>query len=293
MNQKASSIGSLAARVLSRRRIGEVTRVFQRSVYVRSGDDFVLLLWGEPRSPMAINIAGSGVGQRTRVGEQCILRPDCVVFDSGEVDVRGAQLFQSALLGRRRVVPPPGAALAKGVIMLRSLYEVSPSGPSLITDAALRSFVSEVLTPFTRGERGKFYAPESYLPLIGRGGGFTPAGDDFVGGLLTALNFVARCRRSRQVRIPRSLLHERTIPESAAILRYSAMGHVDEDMGRFVIKTLDGSARFYDELMAVARRGHTSGVDMSLGVLLGEAALTEAGGEVGSLKSCLDAVWRP
>jgi hypothetical protein len=85
----------------------------------------------------------------------------------------------------------------------------------------------------------------------------------------------------------------RTIPESAAILDYSARGYVDEDMGRLVLKTLDGSDRFFDELMAVAHRGHTSGIDMSLGVLLCEAALAQTGGERDALRRCLDELRNP
>lgn len=292
MNQKASTIGELAARVLSRGRRGEVTRVFQRSVYVRSGNDFVLLLWGGLRSPMTINIGGGvGVDSRTRPGEQCAFRPDAVILDSGSIEVGGAETFRSALLDRNEVSLPPASALAKGVTMLRSLYEASPSGPYLITDHALRTFATNTLIPFASGKRGAAFVPESYLPLIGRGGGFTPAGDDFVGGLLTAFNYIARRRKTPQVQIPRSLLLARTIPESATILGYSARGQADEDMGRLVLKTLDGSARFYDELMTVAHRGHTSGIDMSLGVLICAATLAQAEGEEGALKKCLDALW--
>jgi hypothetical protein len=177
--------------------------------------------------------------------------------------------------------------------MLRALYDVSPSGSTLVGDRALRAFATNTLTAFASGEPGAVYSPESYDPLLGRGGGFTPAGDDFIGGLLTALNYVARCRRGRQVLIPRRFLLARTIPESAAILDYSARGYVDEDMGRLVLKTLDGSDRFFDELMVVAHRGHTSGIDVSLGVLLCEAALAQVEGERGALKRCLDELWNP
>lgn len=293
MNQKAFSVGDLAARALAGGRDGWVTRVFQRSAYVRSGDDFVLLLWGELRSPMTINIEGGGRAHpRIRSGERCLLSPDAAELESVRIDLKEAKRFQSPLLPRRSLRIPATPALVKGVTALRALYEVSP-GPTLVTDSAFDSFVDGILTRFASGDQGVVHAPESYGPLLGRGGGFTPAGDDFVGGLLAVVNFVARCRRARQVLLPMPFLLARTIPESAALLSYSARGQVDEVTGRLVLKTLDGSDRFFDELMAVAHRGHTSGIDMSMGVLLGEAAMAQAGSKGGALKACLDALRKP
>lgn len=291
MSQKATSVGDIAARVLSRRTEGEATRVFQRSAYIQAGNDFLLLLWGRLRSPITINIEASGRAQPiVRVGERCALSPDRVGSGSEAVDVTGADTFRSALLDRRRVAIPAGPALVKGVAMLRALYDASPSGPSLVNDPAVKSFVAKALVPLSEGKTRPIHSPFNYIPLIGRGGGFTPAGDDFIGGVLTAFNFVARCKKARQVRIPRPVLG-RTIPESAAILGYSSRGHVDEEVGSFVLRTLEPGARFYDELLAVAHRGHTSGVDMSLGVLLCEAALAQREGEEGALEACLDGLW--
>ena len=291
MNLRASSIGDLAARRLSKGGAGEVTRVFQRSTYVRAGVDFILLLWGGLRSPMTINVEESyQTGWRTRVGERCILSRGSVTLDAGRIDVRGAEVFSSALLYSRRVTLPKGPALAKGVAMLRSLYDVSPSGPTLVADPVLKSFVRDTLLPLSFGRPGAAYQTGRYLRLIGRGSGFTPSGDDFVGGFLATFNYVARCQRKRQVLIPRTLLRGRTVPESAMILSHSARGRVDESMERLVLATTRG-AGFYDELVTVARRGHTSGIDMSLGVLLCEAALSQESGERGALQRCLDELW--
>jgi len=294
MSLKASSIGDLAARLLSRGGTGEVTRVFHRSIYVRSGLDFVLLLWGRLRSPMTINVEGSYIdGWRMRVGEGCVLGREYLSLDAEKIDVRGAEVFRCALLDSRRITLPPSPALAKGVAILRSLYDVSPSGPTLAADPALKSFVRETLVPLSFGRTGAVYQTGQYLGLIGRGGGFTPSGDDFVGGFVATFNYVARCARKRQVLIPQTLFRGLTVPESAMILSYSAKGRVDEDMERLVLATTSGSTGFYDELMTVARRGHTSGIDMSLGVLLCEAALAQANGELGALQKCLDALWKP
>jgi len=294
MNQRATHIGDLAVRMLARRREGEVTRVFQKSAYIRSGNDFLLLLWGGLRSPMTINIEQDpGEPQAFVVGDRCTLNPDGIKSGSRFIDVKGADAHHSALLRGRPASLPTVPELAKGFAMLRSLYDVSKSSASLPSDGALVSFARKTLSPLSTGSFDAVYDPDSYLPLIGRGGGFTPAGDDFVGGFLTAFNYLARCRRSRRISLPRAVVFSRTIPESAAILSYSLRGYVDEGMERLVLKTLAKGEGFSDELLGVARRGHTSGIDMSLGVLLCEAAMSDAENRGGALKRCLRILWKP
>jgi hypothetical protein len=293
MSLKATSIGNLAARILSRGGTGEVTRVFQGSVYVRAGDGFILLLWRRLRSPMTINVEDSQSAEwRIKVGDLCTLSEEAVKLGERKIDLREAEVFRSALFRPRKIILPDGRALAKGVAMLRSLYDLSPSGPTLASDPVLKSFIRETLSPLSSGRTGAVYSPTPYLRLVGRGGGFTPSGDDFVGGLLATFNYIARCRKRRQVSISEELIRGRTVPESAAILSNSAEGHVDEGMEGLILASTGKRTRFYGELVGVARRGHTSGIDMSLGVMLCEAALAQAAGESFALQKCLDVLWK-
>jgi hypothetical protein len=289
MNHRASSIGDLAVGVLKRERTGTVTRVFRRSAYLRAGDDFILVLWGGLRSPLTVNVRGT-VEQGWKVGEKCDLGPPGIALGSGMVEVRGAEVYRSLLQERRSIQLPGAPALIRGVTMLRSFYEASPAGPILVTDRALRQFVERTLSPFAAGKRS-LQSPDRYFPLIGRGGGFTPAGDDFVGGLLSTYNYIARCERAREVSVPLRSLRSRTVPESAAFLSYAIRGYVDEGLGSLILKTLGAGGRFSDELVSVVQRGHTSGIDMSLGVLLVEAALSDLRGEEGALEGCIGALW--
>ena len=292
MNQEASSVGELAARILSSGRRGTVTRVFQRSAYVRSGEDFLLLLWGDLRSPMTVNVEGNAATDGILAGERCKLSRNGIILDSGSIDTKGADLFRSTLLERRKVILPERRALRKGVAVLRSLYDASPSGPTLNKDGELKIFAENTLLPLA-SEGAEPRSPANYMPLVGRGGGFTPAGDDFLGGFFATFNFIARFRKSRQIRIPRALLRGRTVPESANVLFHSARGYVDEGMERLILRSLDGGRGFSDQLIEVVHRGHTSGLDMSLGVLLCEAALADADGHGEVLQDCLDILWRP
>lgn len=293
MIQKASYVGELAVRVLSHGGEGEVTRAFPSSAYVRAGQDFLLLLWGGLRSPMTLNILQDrGTRVLFRTGESCSLGATGVSSESATIAVKGAELYRGSLRSRRPVVLPAEKELAKGTTMLKSLYDVSPPAPRLVSDGVFRAFVARTLSPFAAGRSEVIYRLRNYLGLIGRGGGFTPAGDDFVSGFVGAFNYFALCRRSRRITIPRGSVMGRTVPESGAMVEYSSMGYLDEGLERLILKSSSrGGAGFFDELLAVASRGHTSGIDMSLGVLLCEAAVSDSETGGGALKGCLRVLW--
>jgi len=291
MIQRASGVGELAARFIARRGRGEVTRVFQRSAYVRTRGEYILLLWGDLKSPLAVNMPYQEDRRPPlEPGEECSIGGGRVGFKSWTVDASEAKVHRSGLRGRRRIVLPEERDVVKGAAMLKSLYDAYPSGPTLPSDKALRSFALETLVPFAEGREVYVYEPMRYLPMIGRGGGFTPAGDDFVGGFVATFNCFARCTRARQISIPLRLLAGRTVPESAALLSYTSKGYVDEPFERLILGVLQGRA-FFDDLLEVAHRGHTSGIDATLGVVLAGGALSDRTGGGGTVKECLRVIW--
>jgi hypothetical protein len=288
MIQRASFAGELALRVLARGGVAKVTRVFPGAVYARSRDDFVLLLWGSLKSPMTINLLG-GRGASTPFGaeDSLVLDKEGLKSSVAEISVSRAVVHRGSLGVKRALRLPPGRVLAKGVSMLRSMYDVSVSGPLLADDASFRLFLKEVLIPYSKKRKSGLFRFGSYDRLIGRGTGFTPAGDDFVSGLSATFNFVARSRGSERINLPKRLLLQRTVPESGAMVAYSALGYVDEGMERLILASLGMAEEFHDELLSVASRGHTSGVDMALGVLLCEAALADRERRDGTMETCI------
>ena len=290
MIERASDIGDLAARVLSRGGVGEVTRTFPSAAYFRSGDDYFVLLRGTLRSPMTVNLpTAGGASEGLRVGEEIRLDEKGISALGVRVATAEARVFRSPLRTPGRFVVPPARRLAKGMMLLRSLYDVSPANPTLPGDRVFREFIRSTLPGFASAGRPSMFKFESYADLIGRGGGFTPAGDDFVNGFVTTYNYVARRSNHRQILFSKDELFRRTVPESAAMLWYGSRGHVDEGLGRLVLKSLRGDD-FGDELSLIARRGHTSGLDLGLGVLFCEAMLS-AGEGSGSLEACESALW--
>ncbi len=292
MSQRADFAGELALDILSRGGVGRVTRVFPSAVYVRRRADFLLLLWGGLKSPMTINLPGQGKSKGTyTVGESLGLSSGGFESRKGRVSVAGAEVYRGSLRKKRDNALPTSGELAKGVAMLRSLYDVSILGPHLTGDEEFGKFVEIVLTPYAEGKEAGIHDFRSYAGLIGRGGGFTPAGDDFVAGFTATFNFIARNRRTKLLTLPRRLILSKTVPESGAMVVYSSRGYVDEAMERLILSSLARTqAGFHDELLSFASRGHTSGVDMALGVLMCEAATAERERKDGTLERCMRAL---
>ena len=289
MTQRASSVGEHAHRFLLKGGHGTVTRVFKRSAYVRAGSDFILLLWGGARSPMTINLVGDGEGTRElRAGEDCELGPSGIRVRDVMLATEGSPVYRSALRKWGATALPRPGDLAGGVSMLKSLYDASPQDLSLVSDPLFKAFTDGCLVPAAHGKGRLSF--DAFLALLGRGGGFTPAGDDFTAGFTSVFNYIARSRRSGPIVIPRRLASSRTIPESAAIMVYSSRGHVDEELQRLILNSLGGRG-FRDDLMSLASRGHTSGMDMSLGVLLAEAFESGRADGGRTLDRCLGALW--
>jgi len=200
-------------------------------------------------------------------------------------------VHRSSLLAARMATLPTSSELVKGVTILKSLYDVAPQGPVLPGDASFAAFVEKTLLPFAGGRDDVVFRFQNYLGLVGRGGGFTPAGDDFVAGFVGTFNFLSRCNNSRAIVVPKESVLSRTVQESGAIIVYSSRGYVDEGLERLILASTSAyGTGFSDELLSVASRGHTSGVDMSLGVLLCEAAAADRTDHGNALRLCLRAL---
>lgn len=122
--------------------------------------------------------------------------------------------------------------------------------------------------------------------LIGLGPGLTPAGDDFMGGLLFVVELVGRAHPGRvhrdRARRRAFLEHVRTATNqvSYAILCDLAHGHGPEPMHALLQSLLDSEepGRALSAARAITKIGHTSGWDLLAGMLSGLALLVGRGG---------------
>jgi Protein of unknown function (DUF2877) len=112
-------------------------------------------------------------------------------------------------------------------------------------------------------------AADAIVPLVGLGPGLTPSGDDYLGGMLVALAAISRSGlRDRLWRALAPLLAQRTVDISRAHLAAAAEGFGSACLHRALNAILVGDRHdIAVAVAALARLGHTSGMDALAGVL--------------------------
>jgi len=109
--------------------------------------------------------------------------------------------------------------------------------------------------------------PAAIDALVGLGQGLTPAGDDVIAGLLTALH--AMGRGSFASRISEQALRNQTTTLSADLLRLAGDGHACLEMLGLLAALHRPDAPVADAIDRLLSIGHTSGADLATGLAIG------------------------
>ena len=121
------------------------------------------------------------------------------------------------------------------------------------------------------------------MPLLGRGPGLTPEGDDVLAGALAAIRTVGTALGCR---LALSMLddaddaladaaHQRTTTFSAALIRCAMRGEVAAPAAGF-LRALTGRGDVDAHRRGLLGVGHTSGPALAAGIVLGARSLIEA-----------------
>jgi hypothetical protein len=109
-----------------------------------------------------------------------------------------------------------------------------------------------------------------FLGLCGRGPGFTPAGDDFVGGFLAVLNWIRTSLKIGCPIVPGLEYRKLTTWTSFKLMECNARGLVDIEVQDLINSIAKGDViQYIDSIKLIAKRGHTSGVDFATGATVG------------------------
>jgi hypothetical protein len=271
---RAISVGETAILSSARGVRGSVTKVFREAAYIWFGDDMIVVTRGGAVSPVSIVLEMKiPLCDAVHPGDKCTARGEYLDLGSLSIWTGGARRYRT---GRESedVRLPGDECLIRSAAALRMLYDVSEGSRIFLESCEFLRFSRWLVNAATRG--GSLYSLERYADVIGLGAGFTPAGDDMLSGFLATFNRAARSHGWRQIGIPFDFVSARTSRESAALLNYSQRGVLDERIEGQLKYLLSGNEEGYvHELLASAPRGHTSGLDTSLGILLCAAVLAE------------------
>lgn len=296
MPRAATSIavaGSAAIATLGAHHRGRVLAVFQRSFYVRFDDDLVCFgpIALRPGPLNALYPDADRVPWPARG-----LAPDVPVLREGATLRIGRFRFdlRAAEVWTRPAAPPLAVAtLRAGLRRLASSAArrapggfgpllCAPGGCARAPDSALLATAAPTLAALrawlaTRLAGGDG-PPPAVDALIGLGGGLTPSGDDYLCGVMTALNYFGNDDLASQlasVVLPRAAQETNLV--SKAYLRCAAAGEASVVLFD-VLECLLGADRPWLEqrLDAVNAVGHTSGWDCLAGAAAVCAVLADA-----------------
>jgi hypothetical protein len=281
---------SVGARVPPRSR-AQVHSVFVRACNIEtdSGELVTLLAAGSGNLPHGIRCASPVVPlyARLRQGQAATLEGATLrIPDAGFV----VDLSRAAVWNGTIAAVSLGLCGAEGHGGLRELCETlrehapdqgiaqvlfSSGSPYSTLECALVARMTRTLPILARAtETGDARAVVSALSaLVGLGAGLTPAGDDFIAGYLAALwsrshrePVIAALLRALSATVGQLSLHTNAI--SRQILLDALQGHFAERLTE-VARCVCGGGDVHGATMRALEVGHSSGADVSCGLLFG------------------------
>jgi Protein of unknown function (DUF2877) len=260
-----SGTGTAAASVLLRdliagpARPARVLAAGPAATYMEAeGQVLAIVTAGGVRLPCAVMLAAGGPlpAARSRLAVGC-----GAIYEDGRPLVVVRRWFDP----RVRLAGVDGRAVAR-------LADVVQSHPSV--DALLpHDAVGRLATGLVSGD-----AAGAVSPLLGRGTGLTPAGDDLVAGALATLRALGSPAADQLGAAVRALAPAATTRLSAALLEAADVGGlVPEAAG--VLRALAGGGDVQTAADRLVALGHTSGWHLAAGLLVG---VTHAGAAPGA-----------
>jgi hypothetical protein len=273
---RAKSIGSLALRALSRGGspvAGTVVNTFANSFYARTGKDELLFFTNRSiRSPVTVNLDTKSDLERlvtplqslATKGKQILIGTDTTItLDTAllydDTTEQSSELSLDFSMIRRSF---------RIVSVILEIIDTSQSvlDPHAIAHNSIVEFVSDAVMSLLRPE-GEERFREMALRIVGLGSGFTPSGDDTLGGFLAIYNSFASAIGRAPILLELSAMEERTTWISAKLLDHMQHLILDEQVRDLIDSVIDE-----DELVlafeSLLPRGHTSGIDISVGAIL-------------------------
>ena len=116
---------------------------------------------------------------------------------------------------------------------------------------------------------------KSYNYFLGRGEGLTPGGDDFIIGIMAAMNFFNHKKTGKLKKELMQDIYKKTTDISAEYLYYGVISCFSLNITEFCKKLLlnninkeEEKKTLYKSYENLIKNGHTSGVDTLMGILL-------------------------
>jgi len=273
---RAVSVGSLALRALSRCGsvvAGTVVNTFANSFYARTGKDELLFFTNHSiRSPVTVNLdAKSDLEKLVTPLQPITIKGKQILIGTDTTITLDAALLYDDTTEQSSELNLDFSMIRKSFRIVSVILEIidtsqSVLDPHSIAHNSLVEFASDAVMSLLRpGGEERFC--KVALRIVGLGSGFTPSGDDTLGGFLAVYNSFASAIGRAPILLDLHAIEERTSWISAKLLDHMQHLILDEQ-----VRDLTDSVTDEDELVlafeSLLPRGHTSGIDISVGAIL-------------------------
>jgi len=276
---QTNSIGSLAAEAIQAPDFeGIVTNIFTNSFYLKTmKGDIIFFTTNPTRSPITVNLATNF--SKIHPLQQFTSKAGHIDCGDTLIQIKDADIFHQQAINPHQLNPLSQLSrmLEIGSFILE-IIDTSKSGLDkyTLTHERIANFIqSTILLLRIKSAHDEFY--EQAPSLIGLGSGFTPSGDDFLGGFLATYNTFANSLKRPQIVLSFDSLETKTNWISAKLLDCMQLRILDEEVtGLISSVTCADENQFIFSLEALASRGHTSGIDIITGVIIALSIIFDA-----------------
>ncbi len=243
-----------------------VRHVFNKTVYLEGeNNDLIILSAYEWRAPFIVNVHAEEITsfkQIVKPEEKVIVDRESFVFkESGLiVKLEGSEYYAG--------LEPPESISPLGLPEINRLLGILVLLSTCFEDSFWSRERKMICNALLSGET---LSEHTMMKIVGLGGGFTPSGDDFYTGYLASLVYHEKVRgRSNTALIIPDVVLNRTTWASRRLIQYAAKGIFDEAIEELLKNMYEGSIeRTVNSLIQLARRGHTSGFYLAVGLITG------------------------
>jgi len=250
---------------------------FSNSFYLKTLNNSLLLVTNRHlHSPVTINLDSTVTlhGLVNPDDQFCALQGKAIRTANGlTIDLSGAVLYErpSTFVGDLNYqfgeISEP-LRLASFILKIIKTTQ-SVLDPEGLAHERVAAFVRDGILSIRTydGPSDMFY--RAAMKIVGLGYGFTPSGDDLLGGFLAAYNSLARSINREPILLEFRELRERTSWISARLLDYMQRLILDEQVDDIIACAAEGHVdALVETIELLLSRGHTSGIDIATGILL-------------------------
>lgn len=243
---------------------------------MRTSDDELLFITNrESRSPITVNVDWTTGLDRIVKPEDPVRALPATLRIGPDVSMDLTDIvFYDGRSSHPAPLSPAFLELDQSLRAVTFLLKIlDTSGSSLDRDGlahhGVADFVRKGVLPLCCGHAERQFQ-EAALNIVGLGSGFTPSGDDVLGGFLAAYNSMAPALSRPRILLDFSSLEVKTTWISAKLLDYMQRLILDEGIRSAIDSASkgDGDAVILG-LENLFQRGHSSGIDISVGAVLG------------------------